>query len=87
MTYVIAIHLLGGILIGSLFPVGMLLVLLSFEIISSIVLAFAFGPVPFLAWLAVVAALQVGYVAGVLASGLLEQATMWRAHVRRRRIL
>ena len=87
MTYVIAIHLLGGIIIGSLFPVGMLLVLLSFEIMSSIVLAFAFGPVPCLAWLAVVAALQVGYIAGVLASGLLEQAATWRAAVRKRRIL
>ena len=87
MIYVIVTHLVIGMIVGSLFPVGMLVVLLSFEIVSSIILAFTYGPVAYWAWLAVVAVLQIGYIAGVLGRGLLEQAGISQANVRRRRVL
>ena len=86
LIYVIAIQLVTGMIVGSLFPVGMLVVLLSLEIISLSALTFAYGPVTYLSWLAVVATLQIGYLVGVLARGLLEQTRISQVGVHRRRI-
>ncbi len=85
MIYVVLLHLLSGMIVGALFAAGMLTVLLSIEIMISIILTFAYGPAC-LECVAVVVVLQVGYFSGVVGRGLLEQAGILQAQVPRGRI-
>lgn len=86
MIYVVVVYLIAGMIVGSLFAVGMLAVLLGIEIISAIILAFAYGPAACLGCVAVVVVFQIGYIVGVVARGVLEQAGILPEHVHRGRI-
>ena len=86
MIYVVLLHLLSGMIVGALFAAGMLAVLLSIEIMISIILTFAYGPAAYLECVAVVVVLQVGYFSGVVGRGLLEQAGILQAQVQRGRV-
>ncbi len=86
MIYVVLLHLIAGTIVGSLFAAGMLAVLLSIEIMISIILTFAYGPAACLECVAVVVVLLVGYFFGVVVRGLLEQAGILHAQVQRGRI-
>lgn len=82
LIYVILMHFAAGMILGSLFTVETLVVLLFFEVISSIIFALAC-----FAWLGDAIALQMGYVAGVFGRGLLEETGIWAVGVHPRRIL
>ena len=72
MIYVTILHLVAGMIVGSIFAVGTLLVLLSSELIFVSLFAF-YGSVSLMTSFAVLAALQIGYVAGAFVRGSLEQ--------------
>jgi hypothetical protein len=72
LLYAITLHFIGGTIVGSAFAVGTLIALLSFELVSAMVLAAAYGFVPWTSWFLILAALQVGYLAGAFVRGSLE---------------
>ena len=82
--YVIIFHLVAGMVVGSIFAVGTLIVLLGFELIFACVFAF-YGTLSSMTSFAVLAALQIGYVAGAVVRGSVEQRAAKQVAERRTR--
>ena len=74
MLTAIVLHLLAGAVSGSVFRIGTLSLLLVFVLVESALLGFAQRSVPVLWGAAALIAVQLGFVAGIVARGLLENA-------------
>lgn len=85
MLYAITFHFLAGAVTGSTFKVRTLLLVLSFMLVEFAVLTLLRGGIPVLPAVASLIAVQVGYVAGMSARGLLEHAGYSLTRVGRRR--
>jgi len=84
LIYVITFHLIAGMVVGSIFAVGTLIVLLSIELIFACLFAF-YGSVSLMTSFAILAALQIGYVAGAFVRGSHEQRAARQVAERRTR--
>ena len=82
--YVIILHLVAGMVVGSIFAVGTLIVLLGFELIFAYLFAF-YGSLSLMTSFAVLPALQIGYVAGAVVRGAVEQRAAKQVAERRTR--
>jgi hypothetical protein len=85
LLYAAILHLLAGAVAGSVFKIRTLLLLLSFVLIEAVVLILADIRMAGLWALVNLSTVQVGYIAGVLARGVLEQAGFSLPPVRIRR--
>ena len=70
----IVLHLLAGTVSGSVFRIRTLTLLVGFVLVESALLAFAQGGIAALWAAAALIAVQVGFVAGMVARGILEHA-------------
>ena len=86
MLYSITFHLLAGAVAGSVFKVRTLLVLLGVVLLEALILAFVLGGIAGLWGFASLIAVQAGYLAGIVARGVLEQTGYSRPSVRTRRM-
>jgi hypothetical protein len=82
----IILHLLAGAVTGSVFKVRTLLIVLGFVVIESVILAFVHSSIAALWALTNLVGVQVGYLAGIYARGVLEQAVYVIIRVRLRRL-
>jgi hypothetical protein len=85
VLYSVLLHLLAGIIAGTVFTVGVLIVSLAFAVFEVLTLALTYGPrAAFSAVLGGVA-LQIGYLAGIFGRNIYERAGIsWRAFRMRR---
>ena len=75
MIFVIVVHLLVGLIAGSIFAVRTLLTLVAFILIESFVLMLGHGVLTGLFWsLGSLGAVQIGYLAGVWLRSVIEYA-------------
>ena len=86
MLYATILHLLAGTVTGSVFKVRILLILLVLVLVESLALALVHGSIASLWALANIVGVQAGYLVGVFARGILEQAGYLLPTVRTRRL-
>ena len=86
MYYATTLHFFAGALTGSIFKVRTLLTLLALVFVESFFLSLALGAIAWLWAVTSLVALQIGYLAGVYARGVLEQAGYASPDVRPRRL-
>lgn len=86
MLYATILHLLAGAVTGSVFKVRTLLILLGLVLVESLILAFVHGSIAGYWGLANIVGVQAGYIFGIFARGILEQAGYSLPSVRTRRL-
>jgi len=74
LSYLVAIHVLIGILTGSVFRVRILLGLVAIVLLECLVIALVVGAAAGLWSLTSLAAIQIGYLVGVWSRSILEKA-------------
>ena len=74
MLYAIILHSLAGVVAGSVFRIRTLLLLLIFVVTGTLILRAAGVPVAILWIVTNLAAMQLGYLAGMVARWTIEQA-------------
>ena len=86
MLYSVPLHLIAGIIAGTVFTVLVLIVSLAFAVFEIFVLGLMYGPRTALSAILGGVALQIGYLAGIYGRSIYERAAIsWRA-LRVRRI-
>jgi hypothetical protein len=86
LLYATILHLLAGTVTGSVFKVRTLLILLGLVLVESLILAFVHGSIAALWAVANIVGVQAGYLVGIFARDILEQAGYSLPIVRSRRL-
>ena len=85
MLYSVPLHLIAGIVAGTVFTVGALIVSLIFVVFEVLMLALTYGPRAAFGAILGGVALQIGYLVGIGGRSIYERAGIsWRAFRMRR---